>query len=246
MYPSARKTRATWFPPRQEGADPLPEPGRIIYQPGWEETSDEEENQEEQKDDSGMEPTPQQQEPGLRRSGRNPVSRAVMDLHTVEKAYERMEYSLIAGSVLGATGTGSPGEAGYMPPDPANYSQAVCGPDADAWKESMRDEGRSLVEHDVFDWVDLPEGAQALPAKYLFKVKYNQDREPVRLKSRIVVQGFHQADAGEDKAAPVEESMETVHPLVANAAQNGFVLKQADIITAFLHARVPKNAKPIL
>ena len=51
---------------------------------------------------------------------------------------------------------------------------------------------------------------------------------PVRLKSRVVVQGFHEPETGADKAAPVA-SMESVHLLVALAAQHAFVLKQADI-----------------
>ena len=67
---------------------------------------------------------------------------------------------------------------------------------------------------------------------------------PVRLKSRIVVQGFRQTDTGEDKAAPVA-SMESVHLLIAMAAKHGFVLKQADVKTAFLHARIPEHADPI-
>ena len=33
--------------------------------------------------------------------------------------------------------------------DPAKYNQEVSGPDADPWKESMRDEAQSLIDHDV-------------------------------------------------------------------------------------------------
>ena len=39
--------------------------------------------------------------------------------------------------------------------------------------------------------------------------------------------------------------MESVHLLIAIAAQHGLVLKQADIKTAFLHARTPADAAPI-
>ena len=39
--------------------------------------------------------------------------------------------------------------------------------------------------------------------------------------------------------------MESVHLLVAQAAQHAFALKQADIKTAFLHARIPEHADPI-
>ena len=59
-----------------------------------------------------------------------------------------------------------------------------------------------------------------------------------------MVQGFYEADTGADKAAPVA-SMESVHLLIAIAAQHGLVLKQAVIKTAFLHARTPADGAPI-
>ena len=59
-----------------------------------------------------------------------------------------------------------------------------------------------------------------------------------------MVQGFYEADTRADKAARVA-SMESVHLLIAIAAQHGLVLKQADIKTAFLHARTPADAAPI-
>lgn len=73
--------------------------------------------------------------------------------------------------------------------------------------------------------------------------KYNQDGVAVRAKTRVVVQGFHEADTGVDKAAPVA-SMESVHLVLAVAAYNHLVLKPADIKTAFLHARIPEDAEP--
>ena len=61
-------------------------------------------------------------------------------LHTTteecEKAYERIEYSLLTGSELASVGTGTPGSVGYMPSDPANYNEAVSRPDAELWKSS--------------------------------------------------------------------------------------------------------------
>ncbi|CAB1108204.1 unnamed protein product [Ectocarpus sp. CCAP 1310/34] len=147
-------------------------------------------------------------------------------LHTTEEAYERIEHALLTGGELGNMGTGSPGEVGYMHSDPANYDKA------------------SRYEHDVFDWVDPPEGVPLIPSKFIHKWKYNQDGVPIRRKSRVAVQGFHEADTGADKAAPVA-SMEPVHLVIAMAAHQGLVLKQADIKTAFLHARIPEEVEPI-
>ena len=94
------------------------------------------------------------------------------------------------------------------------------------------------------EWVDTPDDAQLLPSRFLYKWKYNQDGVAFRQKSRVVVQGFHEADTGADKAAPVA-SQESVHLLVAHAAKHGLLLRQAYIRTSFLHDRVPSTAKAV-
>ena len=141
----------------------MSEPGRIIYQPGSAETNEEEkeEEEEETEENEGVESGPHTQQPDLRRSSRTPVPRQVLNLHTTEQAYERIDYSLMTGSELGNIATGRPGEVGYMPSDPANYNEEVSGPDAERWKENMRDEAQTLIDHDVFDWVAPPEGVNS-------------------------------------------------------------------------------------
>ena len=61
------------------------------------------------------------------------MPRQVLNLHTTEEAYERIEHSLLTGSELRNIGTDRPGEVGYMPSDPANYNEEVSGPDAERW-----------------------------------------------------------------------------------------------------------------
>ena len=127
-----------------------------------------------------------------------------------------------------------------MPPDPLTYNDAVSGVDAVSWGANTAEERRSLIEHDIFEWVDPPQSIQAIPSRFLYRWKYNQDGKPCRQKSRVVVQGFHEADTGADKAAPVA-FQESVHLLIANAATNGPTLGQVDIKTAFLRARMERD-----
>ena len=63
---------------------------------------------------------------------------------------------------------------------------------------------------------------------------------PCRQKSRVVVQGFHEADTGAGKAAPAA-SQESVHLLIANAANKGIILRAVGIKTAFLQARMERD-----
>ena len=73
----------------------------------------------------------------------------------------------------------------------------------------------------------------------MYRRKYNQDGKPCRQKSRVVVHGFDEA-TGADKAATVA-SQESAHLLIANAANNGLILRQVDIKTAFLQARMERD-----
>ena len=63
---------------------------------------------------------------------------------------------------------------------------------------------------------------------------------PCRQKSRVVVQGFHDADTRADKAAPAA-SQESVHLLIANAGNNGLILRKVDTKTAFLQTRMKRD-----
>lgn len=80
------------------------------------------------------------------------------------------------------------------------------------------------MEPDVIEWVDPPKGAERIPSRLLYRWKFDHSCVPNRQKSRVVVQGFHEADAGADKAAPVVASSEAVRKRMALAATNHWCL----------------------
>ena len=108
-----------------------------------------------------------------------------------------------------------------MPPDPRNYDFAVSGIDPVVLRASMADERTPLIEQDVFGWADPLQDLQAIPSRFIERWKYDQDGMPCRHKLRMVVQGFHEADTGADKAAPVA-SHQSVHLLTAMAAKRRY------------------------
>ena len=58
------------------------------------------------------------------------------------------------------------------------------------------------------------------------------------------MQGFHEADTGPYKAASVA-SQESVHLLIANATNTGLILRQVDLKTAFLQARMERDDRDV-
>ena len=128
----------------------------------------------------------------------------------VHASYEQAEY-------LGSIGAGKPREIRHMPPNPQTYDDAVSGVHNERWRASMAEKRTFLTEHYVFEFVDPPQDIQAIPSSFLYRWKYHQDGRPCRQKPRVVVQGPYELDTGADKEAP-EESQESVHLLIANAA----------------------------
>ena len=121
--------------------------------------------------------------------------------------------------------------------DPATYEDAINGPDASKWKDSMRDELQSLAEQEVFDVVLREPGTRCVGAKWFYKVKTNEHNQPVRFKSRLVAKGFTQIEGIDysDISAPVA-SKEAVRTALAMAASKGWVMEQFDVNTAYLNA----------
>ena len=199
------------------GYDPFPDPGNL-FMPGVE-------TEEIQQQESAEKPiAPQVQQTLLRKNNRqrgispDSVSAQQWSLTTdVEEIAYALRPSRICTSYGRSIGDGKPGEVGYMPPEPITDDDAVSGVDAVGWRASMAEERRSLTEHDVFEWVDPPQGIQAILSRFLYRWKCSQEGKPYRQKSRVVMQGFHEADIGTDKAAPVA-SQESDHLLIANAA----------------------------
>ena len=58
-----------------------------------------------------------------------------------------------------------------IPPDPLTYDDAVSGVDAVGWRASMAEERRSLIEHDVLEWVDSPQRIQAILPRFFIQVE---------------------------------------------------------------------------
>ncbi|CAI5979108.1 unnamed protein product [Closterium sp. NIES-64] len=123
-----------------------------------------------------------------------------------------------------------------MPGEPATLKEALESSDAEEWKKAMESELKSIEENDTFELVELPEGRTAITSKWLFKIKLDADGKIERYKSRLVAKGYQQKEKVDFKElfAPVVKPT-TLRTLFAGAAIKGWVVKQMDIITAFLN-----------
>ncbi|CAI5520266.1 unnamed protein product [Closterium sp. Naga37s-1] len=123
-----------------------------------------------------------------------------------------------------------------MPGESATLKEALESSDAEEWKKAMESELKSIEENDTFELVELPEGRTAITSKWLFKIKSDADGKIERYKSRLVAKGYQQKEKVDFKElfAPVVKPT-MLRTLFAGAAIKGWVVKQMDIVTAFLN-----------
>lgn len=103
---------------------------------------------------------------------------------------------------------------------------------------------RSIYDHDIFDWFEVPDECQVMPSKVLLTTKFSKDCKPARFKTIIsVVQGFNQLGTKAYRAA-LPASLEPVRAAIANAVRNGFRWRMLDIKPTFPQTRMGKDDPP--
>jgi hypothetical protein len=149
--------------------------------------------------------------------------------------------------------------------DPVNYQDAMSRPDADEWKEAMKEEWHALLENntfqvfkeelipgedmttmrivdlDEFTPIELPPGIKPIDSKWIFRMKRNPDGS-TRYKARLVIRGFQQIKGRDydETYAPVSK-LSTFRMLMAYAAQHKWKVEHLDVVTAFLNPKIDKE-----
>lgn len=126
--------------------------------------------------------------------------------------------------------------------DPKSVAQARRSLHAAQWELAMGSELDSMVENDVYDLVEWPEGVDVPLVMWLFKTKYNVLGEPEQYKARVVVLGQDQVQGidFEDSFAPVCK-MGSLRMIFALAAEEDMELHGMDVKTAFLQAPIEEE-----
>jgi hypothetical protein len=107
----------------------------------------------------------------------------------------------------------------------------------DDWLEAGREEANSIIlDNDVFESAELPEGVKALDTKWVFRRKQNPDHT-WRYKGRLVVKGFLQRQGINffDTFAPTAKWI-SLRIFLSICACIGLITRQLDVKTAFLYA----------
>ena len=110
------------------------------------------------------------------------------------------------------------------------------------WKEAADSEYQSLMENETWKLVKLPTGRKPVGCKWIFKTKCTSDGKVERYKARLVAKGYTQKP-GEDydeTFSPVVR-YSSIRTLLAFAVQNGMIIHQMDVVTAFLNGTLDED-----
>ena len=112
------------------------------------------------------------------------------------------------------------------------FEEAMSSNDRENWIKAMDKEIKSLNENETWKLVERIPNEKILDVKWVYSKKSNNT-----YKARLVVRGFQQTDVIDDIYAPVAK-MQTLKILFSFCSQNGLIIEQMDVVTAFLNGEV--------
>ena len=129
-----------------------------------------------------------------------------------------------------------------MHAEPTTLEEARSSPEKQEWNQAMEKEMKSLKDSDVWELTALPPGKKAIGSKWVYKVKTGGDGSIERYKARLVAQGFNQKYGSDydETFCPVVRQ-ESLRTLIALSTQNGLLLHQVDVTTAFLNGSLEEE-----
>ena len=115
---------------------------------------------------------------------------------------------------------------------PYTFEEAMSSNDSESWIKDMDKEIESLNENKTWELVEKIPNEKVIDVKWVYSKKSNDT-----YKARLVVRGFQQTNVIDDIYAPVAK-MQTLKVLFSFCCQNGLIIEQMDVVTAFLNGEV--------
>ena len=108
--------------------------------------------------------------------------------------------------------------------------------DANLQEQAIRTKIDSIKKNNTWTLVDLPEGANPIRCKWIFKRKYNPDESIDKYKARLVAKGFTQKPNIDFfyTFAPVTR-ISSIRILISLATIHKLVIHHIDVKTTFLN-----------
>jgi hypothetical protein len=126
--------------------------------------------------------------------------------------------------------------------DPTSFKEAMKSRHSSKWLDAMKDEMKSMRTNDVWDLVEIPNGAKIVGYKWVYKNKYDSKGNIERFKARLVAKGFTEREEIDytETFSPVS-SQDSFRIIMALGTHYDLELHQMDVKTAFLNDNLQEN-----
>ena len=126
--------------------------------------------------------------------------------------------------------------------DPKIIQQALFGPNAKKWFESMEEEMNSMKSNIVWDFVDLPPSRRIVGNKWVLNIKCKANGTIDRYKAQLVAKGYTQQEGidYEETFSPMIRCA-SIHLILAILARMDLELYQMDVKTVFLNGELDEE-----
>jgi len=126
--------------------------------------------------------------------------------------------------------------------DPISFKEAMTSENSPKWLDAMEDELKSMSANDVWDLVEIPDGAKTVGCRWVYKTKYDSKGKIERFKARLVAKGFTQREGIDynETFSPVSKK-DSFRIVMALVAHYDLELHQMDVKTAFLNGDLHEN-----
>ena len=116
------------------------------------------------------------------------------------------------------------------------------GCNSESWIGAMRSEIKSMDDNQVWNLVDLPDGARPVECKWVFKKKIDMDGNVSVYKERLVAKGFRQVQGVDyDETFSPVVMLKSVRIMLAIAAYFDYEIWQMDVKMAFLNGNLTED-----
>ena len=123
---------------------------------------------------------------------------------------------------------------------PTTIKEVFFSPNADLWKEAIRNEMDSIMSNGTWEIVERPYGRKPIGSKWVFKKKLSPDGTIERYKARLVAKGYTQRE-GEDFFDTYSHVACLTRVLLSLAASHGLLIHQIDVKTTFLNGELEEE-----
>ena len=124
------------------------------------------------------------------------------------------------------------------------YNEAMNSSERMQFQEAIAKEVKTIMEFNTFLIVDVkevPVGSTIIGFSLLLSKKFDENGKLSRFKARLVLRGDHQKEGDYDETSSPVLDKKSFRIILSLAVENGLLLKQFDIVNAYLHAIFDKD-----